>query len=173
MTGFRLASLLAAMTLAIHGQERAAPDWAGTWKGTLRNLPPRANAPAVEVVRELEPLPTKDQTCAQFRTSYFVAGKLDRVKDYRLCRGQGPDDLFVDEGDGVKLTARLLGDLLVSPFKVGQLLLVSTMRVRGDLLEEEILTADDQPATAGVVALRPRGVQRLELRRTAKADGRK
>jgi hypothetical protein len=39
------------------------------------------------------------------------------------------------------------------------------MRLRGDVLEEEILTVDDKPAVAGPLSMTPKGIQRIELRR--------
>lgn len=143
----------------------AIPDWSGTWRGALVNFPQRPGAPTVEVTMEIGPFPTADNTCTPWKTTYSEGGAVKAVKDYKLCRGTGPDDLFIDEGDGVKLTARLIGDVLVAPFKYDNLLLISQTRLRGDTLEEEILTVDDQPAIKGVVALRPRTIQRLTLRR--------
>lgn len=145
----------------------ALPDWSGTWRGTLVNYPQRPGAPVVEVTMEIGPFPAADNTCTPWKTTYAEGGTVKGVKDYKLCRGTGPDDLFIDEGDGVKLTARLIGDVLVSPFKYDNILLISQTRLRGDTLEEEILTADDQPAVKGVVALRPRAIQRLTLKRVA------
>lgn len=141
------------------------PDWSGTWRGTLVNFPQRPGAPVVEVTMEIGPFPTADTTCTPWKTTYAEGGTVKAVKDYKLCRGTGPDDLFIDEGDGVKLTARLIGDVLVAPFKYDSILLISQTRRHGDTLEEEILTVDDQPAIKGVVALRPRTIQRLTLRR--------
>ena len=71
----------------------------------------------------------------------------------------------MDEGDGVKLTARWIGDALVSPFKYASTLLVSSTRLRGDVLEEEILTVEDKPAATGVVLLTPRTTQRMTVTR--------
>jgi hypothetical protein len=39
------------------------------------------------------------------------------------------------------------------------------MRLRGEVLEEEILTVDDKPATTGVQPMQAKGIQKLELRR--------
>ncbi len=155
------------MATALVAQDIApAPAaWTGTWRGTLVNLPPRPGATAVDVTLEIGPFPSADGACSAWRTTYSDQGVVRQVKDYRLCRGTGPDDLFVDEGDGIKLTARLLGDVLVSPFKYDTTLLVATTRLRGEILEEEILTVEDRPAVAGVQPLRPRGIQRLQLRR--------
>jgi hypothetical protein len=146
-------------------QPSAPKNWAGKWKGTLVNLPARPGAVPVEVTMDIGPFPVADNTCAPWKTTYSEGGKVKAVKDYKICRGTGPDDLFIDEGDGVKLTARWIGDVLVSPFKYDSLLLISQTRLRGDVLEEEILTVDDQPAVKGVIALRPRAIQRLELTR--------
>jgi len=82
-------------------------------------------------------MPQADHTCATWRTTYRQGGEVKGVKDYQLCRGDGADDFFVDEG-GVKLAARWIGDALVSPFKAGSLLLVSTVRLRGDVPEERL-----------------------------------
>jgi hypothetical protein len=56
--------------------------------------------------------------------------------------------------------------MLVVPFKYNKFLLISTMRLRDGVLEEEILTIEDKPATDGVLALNPAAVQRIVLRRT-------
>lgn len=141
--------------------------WAGRWHGTLVNLPARPNARTVEVTRTIGPLPVADSTCTTFRTEYREDGVLRGTKDYRLCRGAGATDWYVDEGDGTRLAAQWLGDVLVTPFKVDRLLLIAQTRVRGDAMDEEILTVDDQPATTGVLPLRARSLQRLELRRVS------
>lgn len=148
---------------SVHGQAR--PDLAGTWHGTLINLPVRAGAPVVEVTVELGALPAADSSCVPWKTTYREQGVVRGVKDYRLCRGAGADDLSVDEGGGVVLPARLLGDVLVSAFKTGSLLLVTHLRVQGDTLTEEIMTIDDRPATDALVTMRPRSIQRLVLTR--------
>jgi hypothetical protein len=43
--------------------------------------------------------------------------------------------------------------------------LISTIRLRGETLEEEILTVDDKPAIKGVLPMTPKMVQKLELKR--------
>ena len=92
-----------------------------------------------------------------------------QVKAYRLCRGRGAESLHVDEGDGVRLGARVVGDVLVSAFRLQGLLLVTHLRVRGDTLEEEIVTMDERAAASaagdgsGVASLPVRGIQRLVL----------
>lgn len=154
--------------LGLVGLMAQTPDWAGTWKGSLENHPAREGAKAVEVVMELGEFPVVDGACAVIRNRYFEGGVEKQVKDYKLCRGKGAEDLFVDEGGGLQLKARWMGGVLVTPFKYGKTLLVSTMRLWGEVLEEEILTVEDQAAVEGPLALRARGLQRLTLRRAKK-----
>ncbi len=138
--------------------------WEGKWEGTLVNLPGRPGAPVVKIERETGPWPAAN-ACTPFVTRYIVAGQPTQTKDYRLCRGAEATDLWVDEGGGVTLAARLLGDVLVSPFKYGNILLVASTRVEGDRMIEEILSARDAPATEGVVKLTATNLQRLDFRR--------
>ena len=154
------------LTWGAAARAQAAPDLAGVWTGTLVNLPLRPNATPVQVTMELGALPTADGHCVPWKTTYRERDTVRATKDYRLCRGTGPQSLYVDEGGGVTLQTALLGDVLVSSFKAGRTLLVTHLRVRGDTLEEEIITADDLPATEGVVAMRSRGIQRLRLTRS-------
>lgn len=145
------------------------PDWAGRWEGRLENLPPGRPTSPVSVTMEIGPWPTADHSCSTWRTTYRQDDAVRQVKDYRLCRGVGPDDLFVDEGDGIRLTARYIGDALYSPFKVDSLILVSVVRVRGNRLQHEILTFNDSDRSEGVIPLVPRNVQRLELERVSRS----
>ena len=156
------------LTTALAAQASAQttpPNLTGTWTGTLVNEPARASASRVDVMLEIGPMLTADNTCSAWKTTYSESGVVRQVKDYKLCRGSGPDDLYTDEGGGVRLTARWIGDVLVSPFRVDKVLLVAETRLRGDVLEEEILTIDDQPADKGIQPLKPRSIQRLTLRR--------
>ncbi len=159
------AALVAALTGARHADAQQPPPLAGVWQGTLTNLPLRSNSPTVKVLMELGGIPVADSSCVPWKTTYTERDTVRAVKDYRLCRGSGPESLYIDEGGGVILKTSLIGDVLMSSFKVGKLLLVTHLRVRGDTLEEEIVTIDDEPAAAGVVPMRTRGIQRLTLTR--------
>ena len=143
----------------------AIANWEGKWKGKLVNVPAKPDATPVQVEREIGAFPTANNTCSTWKTTYSEAGVIKQIKDYKLCRGTGADDIYIDEGNGTKLTARIVGDALISPFKYGNLLLISTVRLRGDVLEEEILTIDDKPATTGVQPMNAKSIQRIELKR--------
>lgn len=140
------------------------PDLSGVWQGTLTNFPALPGAAPVDVTMEIGALPA-DSGCALWRTVYSEGGRVRQIKDYRLCRGSSAGELFIDEGDGTRLVARWIGAVLATPFKTGDALLVSSIRLRGVILEEEILTIQDRPAGPGVQPLVARSIQRLVLRR--------
>lgn len=144
--------------------------WAGKWKGKLVDLPAKPGAVPVEVTMELGEFPTTDNACAVYKTTFSQSGTPDIVKDYKFCRGSGRDDLYVDEGGGVKLSSRVIGDSVVTPFKNGNNLRIATMRLRGETLEQEVLTVSDKPASAGVVPMLAQSVQRIELKRVKDED---
>lgn len=152
-----------AVPSALRAQE-SPPDLSGVWQGRLTNIPALSGAAPVDVTMEIGPLPA-DRGCAMWRTTYAEGGTVRQVKDYRLCRGSSAGELFIDEGEGTRLTTRWIGAVLVTPFKSGDALLVSSIRMRGVFLEEEILTVQDRPAARGVQPLVPRSIQRLVLRR--------
>ncbi|CAF3153893.1 unnamed protein product [Rotaria sp. Silwood2] len=141
------------------------PNWNGTWHGSLINYPTRSESSPVDVLTEIGPYPTSDNTCAMWRNTYLQDGKVQGVKDYRLCRGQGADDLVIDEGNGVKLETRWIGDVLVTSFKYDNLLFISSTRLHGDILQEEILIIDDKPAIKGPLSMHARSIQRIETKR--------
>jgi hypothetical protein len=143
----------------------APPDFSGSWIGELKNYPSRPNAPSVQVKREIDRFPEVDNACSAFKTTYLENGVERAVKDYKFCRGKGANDLYFDEGGGVHLAAQWLGDVLVAPFKYDKILLVSALRLRGDVLEEEIYTIPDSDSNKGVAPLVAKNLQRLEFRR--------
>lgn len=165
-----LCALLAGACTLVTDAHDATSQWAGTWTGTLTNLPTGPTTTPIEVKLEIGGFPTEDHTSCRWRTTYLEAGETRQIKDYLLCRGDGPDDLFIDEQNGIRLASRMLGDVLVTPFQYGDLLLITRVQLRGDHLVQEILTVTDEPATDGVLPLHTRGMQRLVLTRDAAAE---
>jgi hypothetical protein len=159
-----LALMTAGLLIAAPAAAEGIPGWEGKWEGRLVNLPGKPGQPDVRIERETGPWPAAG-SCTPLVTRYIVEGQKPMVKDYRLCRGAGPTDLYVDEGGGVTLSAHLLGDVLVSPFKYDDFLLVASTRVDGDRMVEEILSARDQPAIKGIVKLQATSLQRLTFQR--------
>lgn len=143
------------------------PDWEGRWRGELVNLPLRPGAAPVTVSAEIGPWPAVG-TCSVWRRSFESRDHPPVTKDYRLCQGPAPGELHVDEGNGIRLASRLVADTLLTPFKYGQLILLTSTRLRGEVLEEEIVTVDDKPAVEGPLVLQARGIQRITLRRVSR-----
>ncbi|TDP72261.1 hypothetical protein [Roseateles toxinivorans] len=166
-TAAALAALLLGATTWLPAHAQPRPDWSGTWQGTLVNLPLRPGVPVVSVRAEIGPWPTAEQACTTWRRSYSTPEQPTQVKDYRLCRGATDDEWIVDEGNGVKLNGRMRGDMFVSPFKYDKLILVATTRLRGETLEDEIITIDDKPAVEGPLTLNARTIQRITFRRVS------
>ncbi len=168
--------MFALLLIALLAQDSGSLAWQGTWKGELRNYPPRAGAKAVEVEVKLGEWPGREGDCAEWKTTYREGGEVKGVKDYKLCRGAvGSDaasEYFVDEGNGVKLPARLLDGALVSQFKYGKILLTTILELRDGVLEERIFTAGDEAATEGVRTLPVKRMQRITLRRTVSSQKR-
>ena len=159
-------TVLAAMLAASPSAVALDASWTGTWRGVLENHPGKADAERIDVTFEAGPLPAGDGDCTVWRTRYLSGDTIRHTKDYRLCRLAGDGEYVVDEGDGVRLPTRRLGDTLYAIFKVDTHLLVVVTRKRGNTLEQEIITATDQPADNGIVTLHPRSVQRTVLNRT-------
>lgn len=159
------AATLAAALLAAGPAVAADSGWTGRWRGVLENYPGRPGTERIDVEFEAGPMPQREGDCTTWRTHYRHDGQLRQTKDYRLCRLAGDGEFVVDEGDGIKLPTRLLGGVMYSVFKVGDVLLTVITRRRGDTIEQEIVTATDRPAGAGVETLHPRSVQRMTLRR--------
>lgn len=160
-----LATIAAALLAAPASADTLDARWEGMWHGVLENFPGKPGAERIDVTFEVGTLPSREGDCATWRTRYAHAATVRQVKDYRLCRLAGDGEYVVDEGDGIKLPTRLLGGVLYSVFKYDDHLLTVITRMRGDVLEQEIITTLDRAAGKGVVTLHPRGVQRVTFRR--------
>ena len=163
-----LLGLLGPAALAAAPRLRAQdtpPNLSGVWQGRLTHIPARPGAAPVDITVEIGQPPEADSSCVPWRTVYAEGGTVRQVKDDRFCRGSGAEDLYLDVGEGARLPARWIGTVLYLSFKVGDVLVVSSVRLRGVLLEEEILNVQDRPAAHGIQPLVPRSIQRLVLRR--------
>jgi hypothetical protein len=164
--------MFALLLFALLAQDSGSLAWQGTWKGELRNFPARAGAKSVEVEVKLGEWPSREGECAEWKTTYREGGEVKGVKDYTLCRSGPEGEYFVDEGNGVKLPARLLDGALVSQFKYGKTLLTTILELRDGVLVEHIYTAGDEAATEGVRTLPVKGVQKITLRRAISSQDR-
>jgi len=127
--------------------------------------PEEAGPAHLEMTLELGPFPTVDNNCTIWRGTYKQEGTVQAIKDYRLCRRNSDEDLFTDERNGIILDTQWIGGVFVSPYKVDNVFYIAITRMRGDILEDEILTVDNNCMSEGVHSLRTRAIYRTEMTR--------
>ncbi len=114
------------------------PDWFGDWAGTL--VIPNANAQQ-EVPMELHIHPLKGERAYQWQIVYG-AGDKKNVRNYKLIpQSDKPGTFVMDEVNGILLDCRLMGNVMFSQFKVGDVLLTSREELRDGKLFTEIITS--------------------------------
>lgn len=128
------------------------------------------NAPdfAFDVLSEFGPYPINTNSCTVWRNTYLKNEITQAVKDYRLCRVDKDDDVnfYVDEGNGVQLSAQWIGNLLITPFKYDDLILISITKLDNNIFQEDIIIIDDESQKAkGVRSLKTRSIQRIQMKR--------
>ncbi|CAF4598425.1 unnamed protein product [Rotaria sp. Silwood2] len=127
-------------------------NWTGTWYGETEAYPEGAVGACWNVTFEIGPYQMVDNSCATWRSVFKQNGTIKLTKDNRFCRGRGPDDLYIYEGNGSeKVAVQWIHNVLVSSFKYKGVFAVASMRMRGDILQEEILITDDKPAIKNVM----------------------
>ncbi|CAF1286395.1 unnamed protein product [Didymodactylos carnosus] len=139
----------------MNSPDTPSSSWTGNWSGSLKTYPLNVTGSGWNVAMEIGPYPTTDGECTIWRTTYSENGTLQALKAYRLCRGRGADDLYIDEDNDVKIKAQWINNALVSAFKYKGVILFTNMRMLGDILEEEMLTVDDKPAIEDAVQSMP------------------
>ena len=113
-------------------------EWLGDWAGTL--VIPNAKTPQ-EVPMELHIHPLKNEPGYQWQIVYG-AGDKKNVRNYKLIpQSDKPGSFVMDEVNGVLLDCRLMGNVMFSQFKVGDVLLTSREELRDGKLFTEIITS--------------------------------
>jgi hypothetical protein len=150
-------------------------NWTGTWHGMLEAYPEGEVGAGWNSRWEIGTYPRVDNSCTIWRIIYTVNGTVQATKDNRFCRGRGSDDLFIAEGGGGKVAVQWINDMLVSAFKHTGVFAVARMRMRGDTLEEQILTTDDNPGIENVVvSVRAHSIHSIRMKRmSASSSGEK
>lgn len=113
-------------------------EWLGDWAGTL--IIPTAKTPQ-EVPMELHIHPLKNEVGYQWQIVYG-SGDKKNVRNYKLIPQADKPGVFVmDENNGILLDCRLIGNVMFSQFKVGDVLLTSREELRDGKLFTEIITS--------------------------------
>ncbi|CAF0820806.1 unnamed protein product [Rotaria sp. Silwood1] len=140
-------------------------NWSGNWSGLLKTFSKSSDEPELFVTWEIGPYPLASNRCTTWRNTYSANGTLQMKKEYRFCRGQGSDMLYIDESNGMTIVAQWIDNILVHPFTYDDFIAVNLIRMRGDNLEEEKLIFEDKPAINGVISKRALSIQRLTMTR--------
>ncbi|UJR18286.1 hypothetical protein I4U23_005189 [Adineta vaga] len=142
-------------------------NWTGTWHGVIQTYPSNEIGSGWNKTLEIGSYPMTDHSCTTLRGTMTENGIVQIKKDYRLCRGYGPDDLYIDEGTS-RLGVQWINDELVSPFKAHGVFVISRLRMRGNILEEKLITTDDTPAIKNkIVSVRARSVHLIKMTRVS------
>ncbi len=139
-----------------------SPKWHGTWHGTMTTVNSMDLRRQIAVVFEVKPI--KKSRALTWRMTYGTGDK-KLVKNYKLIpKEKSPGRFLLDEGNGVALPARMVGDVIYSQFKAGDLFLTARYELRGKELHFELTSA--QPQKLGrLKVLAVRVVQSVLLRR--------
>lgn len=145
--------------------EKDKPNWSGTWRGMMYVYPREAGPENLEVTLQLGPFPTEENNCTTWLGTYRQHGQVVVVKDYRLCRRNSDEDLFIDEQNGIILDSQWIGGELITPYKAENMYFVVINRLRGDIFEEEIITVDEKNTGEKIQSLRTHAIYKSEMKR--------
>lgn len=171
MTGVLIVAALAAAQPA---DPPALPaGWVGKWAGTLTIN--RDTGDPQELPMSLEVRPLADGSRYTWRIVYD--GEKKQTRDYELVVKPGKPGRFeIDEKNGIRLGARLVGTTLYALFQVGDAMIQSRYELTGDVLRVEMTaytTRDPlatKPIAGGGEVKSPQllSVQTAELKRAEK-----
>lgn len=86
------------------------------------------------------------------------------TKDYRFCRGQNSSDLYIDTLNGDKLSVQRINHILITAFKQNGFYVISSLRMRHQNLQEEIIMTDDKPADSNtIVSMRTHSIHFIDM----------
>lgn len=138
-------------------------EWHGEWVGELILLGAEGKTTKVPLTLRIKPLDGGGGWT--WKASY--GGDRPTVKDYKLMPGEKPGRFQIDEGGGVVLDARLDGEVMLSTFGVGEIVLTARYELRGRSLHFEVTSARKTGGklTGEVQSYEITVVQRAELTR--------
>lgn len=163
--------LAAVLAPAARAADALPAGWHGTWAGPL--VMTAADGRATEVPMELTVEPLPGEAGHRWRITY--GGDKKQVRDYKLLPVAGkPGRFVIDEGNGIRLDARLVGSVLYSHFQVQGNRLAARYELTAGAVRYEIAAGSTTATTGGkdggpVVTVFPvDSVQAATLKRAAK-----
>jgi hypothetical protein len=167
--------IVAVLTAAQPTDPPALPaGWVGKWAGTLTITTDKGDPQEMPMTLEVRPL--ADGGRYTWRLVYGD-GEGKKTRDYELVVKPGKPGRFeIDERNGVRLGARLVGNTLYALFQVGEAMIHSRYEQAGEVLRVEMTaytTRDPlatKPAGGGAEVKSPQmlSVQTAELKKVEK-----
>ncbi|CAF4697456.1 unnamed protein product, partial [Rotaria magnacalcarata] len=141
-------------------------NWSGTWHGVIEAYPEGQIGDGWHKTMIVGSYPMTDETCTTLNSTFTEHGVVKLIKDYRFCRGRDASDLYIDAGNAGKLVVQWINDVLISSFKTNGVFTVSSLRMRGDTLVEEIIIAEDKPGDENsLVSMRTHSIHLIKMKR--------
>jgi len=128
--------IVAALTAGQPTDPPALPaGWVGKWVGTLTITTDKGDPQELPMSLEVRPLADGRYT---WRLVYGE-GEKRQTRDYELVAKAGKPGRFeIDEKNGIRLGARLIGNTLYAIFQVGEAVIHSRYEQAGDVLRVEM-----------------------------------
>jgi hypothetical protein len=167
--------IVAALTTAQPADPPALPaGWVGKWAGTLTITTDKGDPQELPMTLEVRPL--ADGGRYTWRLVYGD-GEKRQTRDYELVAKPGKPGRFeIDEKNGIRLGARLVGTTLFALFQVGEAVIQSRYEQASEVLRVEMTaytTRDPlatKPTAGGAEVKSPQllSVQTAELKKVEK-----
>jgi hypothetical protein len=171
MTGVLI--LAAVATLQPADPPALPAGWVGKWAGTLTITKDTGDPQELPMTLEIRPL----AEAGRYTWRLVYDGEKKQTRDYELVVKPGKPGRFeIDEKNGIRLGARLVGTTLYALFQVGEAVIHSRYEQAGDVLRVEMTaytTRDPlatKPTAGGAEVKSPPllSVQTAELKRVEK-----
>ena len=158
--------LILILSLApILGQAQSAfpGSWEGVWEGTLLIYRQNQLVDSVEMNLTIEPT---DADSVWIWTTKYETTDPEVIKDYRLIIvNPEAGEYVVDEQNGIRLQSTLMGNQLVSMFRVGEMWLYTRYEKEEEELLFEVTYGDLSEGKAEVISDLVKGTQRTRMRK--------
>jgi hypothetical protein len=113
-------------------------EWLGTWSGTLHITQPDDKKQEAPMQLKIEPI--KDSSEFTWAITYGE-GEKAVLRDYKLVPSDKVGRFRIDERNGIILEARLVNNVMYTPFGMQKDILTARYERRGETLRVEITVA--------------------------------
>ncbi len=143
------AALAAVLATAVAAEPSLPTDWHGVWEGRLTVYGPTGNVFTRPMTLQITP--RRGAGGLTWRMTTEMSGQKN-VRDYELIPEPGrPGRFRIDEKNGIRLNARLMGNVLYAYYKDGDILIGSRFERRGNGLLVELASVETRNPLTSVL----------------------